>query len=216
MNKRQRKRNQKEAKRNPPQATPNTNSCPEIGPELNAKTAEQTTTESEHKKESALKNDWHRPLGIPITDWLVAFFTLVIMGSSIVYTVYAKKQWRVMRESNTINRESLYAVQRPFVTFNAVDSHVINITDPKTKQRIKIFQIGGKWENVGNTPAIDIIGAFDVMDHQSVEPTDETFLAKQQTTAIGTAVLGPKGSFNSERYLNPILSTSADCGKLGA
>ncbi len=118
MNKKHRKRDQQQTKRDPPQAYPQTDSSTEVGPKLNADTPRKTASESDGEEEVTLKSDWHRPLGIPITEWLVAFFTLVIMGSSIVYTVYAKKQWRVMRESNKINREALESVQRAFIGYH--------------------------------------------------------------------------------------------------
>jgi len=100
-----------------------------------------------------MKSDWHRPLGIPITEWLVAFFTLVIMGSSIVYTVYAKKQWKVMRESNRINRESLESVQRAFVSEAPIS--VTRIDDPKTAKIIG-WTVSFGWVNNGATPTKDM------------------------------------------------------------
>jgi hypothetical protein len=95
MNKKHRKCNQQQTKRNSLQTDSQTNSSTEVGPKLNTNPPSKTATESTHEKEIPLKSDWHRPLGIPITEWLVAFFTLVIMASSIVYTVYARKQWKV-------------------------------------------------------------------------------------------------------------------------
>jgi len=44
--------------------------------------------------------------------------TLVIAASSIYYTKYAKRQWKVMRESNEISRKALESVQRAFVLFS--------------------------------------------------------------------------------------------------
>src|SRR5260370_24128262 len=110
MNKKNRKRNQQQAERSPTQADLPTNRGTEVSPKLNADSSDKTASESNQKDAVTLKNDWHRPLGIPITEWLVAFFTLVIMASSIVYTVYARKQWRVMIKSNEINREALESV----------------------------------------------------------------------------------------------------------
>lgn len=31
-----------------------------------------------------------------LADWLVAFFTLIIAAATIVYTIYARRQWQAM------------------------------------------------------------------------------------------------------------------------
>ncbi len=129
-----------------------------------------------------MKSDWHKPLGIPITDWLVAFFTLVIMGSSIVYTVYAKKQWKVMRESNRINRDTLTSVQRAFVTFQGVQFDALPVS---IKPKSMAWVFSGLVENSGVTPAINKIEYFTGSNELHGEPSEEQFIGHDKDRPIG-------------------------------
>ena len=91
MSKKNRNRDQQKTSPDSQQANSQTDGGTKIGPKLDSatsKTAAQNTTQQGHPTQY---QDWHRPLGIPITEWLVAFFTLVIMSSSIVYTIYARE-----------------------------------------------------------------------------------------------------------------------------
>jgi len=189
MNKKHRKQNQQQAKRNPPQADSPTNSGTEVGPKLNADSSDKTAGESNRKEAVTLKSDWHRPLGIPITEWLVAFFTLVIMASSIVYTVYAKKQWRVMRQSNEINREALESVQRAFVT-----GRITGQVRTTNMDSTHAWEIDITLENSGTTPAIDTVTYYNSKAKTiTEEPTEELF--KGVDTAFSPAfTIAPKGT----------------------
>jgi hypothetical protein len=159
-----------------------TNGGAEVGPELNAETADEATSKPGPKEEPSLSNDWHKPLGIPITEWLVAVFTLVIMASSIVYTVYAKKQWKVMRESNEINRESLESVQRAFVNYLRSDMSTGRANLPKGKH-VDFIDMAPVWQNSGNTPAIGITTLVGAAEREE-EPTEDEFLSATQIPKI--------------------------------
>src|ERR1035438_8116299 len=93
--------NQGQSNTNPEQTAPQTVFQPVVRPELDAGASSGTEKPTTYEIHPSSQRDWHRPLGIPITEWFVAFFTLVIMASSIVYTVYAKRQWRVMNATLT-------------------------------------------------------------------------------------------------------------------
>lgn len=90
---------------------------------------------------------------------------IVALAAGIGVLVIYICQLSAMRESNTINRESVEVAQRAFVAFKGVDS---NLT------------IGGQWQfqaefqNNGNTPANDVVAGFhaDVLDQ---EPSDSVF-----------------------------------------
>ena len=106
--------------------------------------------------------DWHKPLDIPITEWLVALFTLVIMVSSIVYTVYARKQWRIMRESNNINREGVEAVQRAFVSFRP-EVQPFYKTDKDGSTKVVAWEFAVPLKSSGATAPKDLL------DHVFIE-----------------------------------------------
>jgi hypothetical protein len=134
--------------------------------------------------------DWHRPLDIPITEWLVAFFTLVIMVSSIVYTVYAKRQWKVMRESNKITRDSLISVQRAFVAFSQIKYNRFDNPIPTGEQ----WTFDGEFINSGTTPAIQAVQRF-VVDELPNGLSEDRFAGdfSEQKSNVGT--VGPKAPY---------------------
>ena len=199
MNKPYRKSNQQKPKRDPLQASSQIDSSSEVGPKLDTNSPEKTANESDNEKETTLKNDWHRPLGIPITEWLVAFFTLVIMGSSIVYTVYAKKQWRVMRESNRINHEALTSVQRAFVTYQTAKMQ--RMKRNLAKNAPHYWEISAIIENSGTTPAISVITSFQAKSGLSVEPNEELFKGNGKDMSppgtVGSKVLEDVGPIST-------------------
>jgi hypothetical protein len=47
-----------------------------------------------------------------LTDWLMAFFTFVLAATTIVFTVYAKRQWREMHDAGTQTDRIIAADER--------------------------------------------------------------------------------------------------------
>jgi hypothetical protein len=189
--------NQTKTNRDSGNAKPPTDGSTVVRPELNAEATKEAKADAECKKEPTLKNDWHRPLGIPITEWLVAFFTLVIMASSIIYTVYAKKQWKVMRESNKTNREALVSVQRAFVF---VGGNVRPNTFGDTLHGITAFTLRFTWENSGATPANPAIQHFSFQAMPGKMPDNFGFpdLWAPNATQITTpTAIGPHGTVDT-------------------
>ncbi|HEY6764999.1 MAG TPA: hypothetical protein VI386_09515 [Candidatus Sulfotelmatobacter sp.] len=83
------------------QATVPSAGKPEVNPKFNAEPPGGTQQGTTYEIHPSTKSDWHKPLGIPITDWFMAVFTLIIMASSILYTVYARRQWKVANATLT-------------------------------------------------------------------------------------------------------------------
>jgi hypothetical protein len=77
--------------------------------------------------------------------------TLVIAGSGIYYTKYAKRQWKAMHESNEINRENVESVQRALVFFSGQTGIAKRITGT----RVSTLTILVPWLNTGVTPATE-------------------------------------------------------------
>src|SRR6267154_4222110 len=183
---------QQESNENPLETNGPPFSNAKISPELNTQAPQKATSETKNEEEPTVNRDWHKPLEIPITEWVTAFFTCVIMVSSIFYTVYAKRQWKVMRESNAINRESLESVQRAFISFHQIEAS--RLTGPDNFDE-HYWKFTADFENGGTTPAIDAISTFGIQDFPS-EPTEEqfqgkvgtfqrTYIAPKATTSIG-------------------------------
>lgn len=89
-----------------------------------------------------------------ISDILMILFTAAIAGSTIWYTIYAKRQWRAVLDSNQINREALISVQRSFVAFPPEIS-IVRAIDEKTR-RTKSWLFYLPVENSGTTPTRDM------------------------------------------------------------
>jgi hypothetical protein len=187
----------------PLQANSQTDGRTEVSPELDTNAPKETASKPEDGEEIPLKSDWHKPLDIPITEWLVAFFTLVIMASSIVYTVYARRQWKVMRESNKISRNSLESVQRAFVSTRRVE--VTPIPDKQPNQ-VAGVQIDIGWENNGTTPAKSLTQHISTKWDDKPLPSDfgfpDEWMAGNEHTSKPT-YLGPKGSLGGGIFIVP-------------
>jgi hypothetical protein len=180
----------------PLETHPQTDGSTKVSPELNTQAARQTKEAATDTKEPAMK-DWHKPLGIPITDWVVALLTVVIAGSSIIYTVYAKRQWKVMQESNEINRESLTSVQRAFVSFQRFEYFRLQDAD---NPNVHNWDVLADFDNNGATNATDVIGILQIQE-LSAEPTDEQF--RGPYTHFPAIAIPPKAT-RAERIPRPI------------
>jgi hypothetical protein len=93
-----------------------------------------------------------------LSEALMIIFTAVIACSTIVYTLYAKRQWQVMGEqlkaankSAEIASETLVASERAWVLFDSVDlKKTLRSPDGKRAAYQVIFR------NFGKGPATDV------------------------------------------------------------
>ena len=140
--------------------------------------------------------------------WM-GFTSLIISGALAIIGVIAlciyHRQLNALIESNEINHESLYAVQRAFIAFDGIGQQVVHLTAPKTKDtKGKAFQLNAKWQNVGNTPAIDVVAVFGVAEQQRDEPTEEMFIGAGRELPMWSAAVGPKSPLSSHDLYEPM------------
>jgi hypothetical protein len=113
------------------------------------------------------------------------------MSSSIVYTIYAKRQWRVMKESNEINRDALQSVQRAYVNFSTtIDINVM--FDPIT-HKVDSWNFMIPVENSGTTPTRGMTAHVERYESKGKMPDDFAF---PDTPGVPSQliVLGPKAN----------------------
>ncbi len=125
--------------------------------------------------------------------------TIAIAVSSIVYTKYAKRQWKAMNDSNIINREALESVQRAFMTCGDINQNR-NSTHNGDGSYSSVWTFWMPCVNTGTTPANVIAQAF-ATDYISDEPTDEQF--KSAEIGRQTAAVGPRSSRNVGNFKDP-------------
>jgi hypothetical protein len=119
-------------------------------PETDAKAfraAPKRKKETDTDDDVATNNPRHAKPGIGWDRWIELFFTAAIVGATVVNVYVANRQWTTMLESNTINRESFNAVQRPFVFAKGVS---IGQNMPG------YWEFAVRAENSGSTPTRDL------------------------------------------------------------
>lgn len=118
---------------------------------------EENAVEDQKTPADSGRPGWRKPLGIPVTEWLIALFTLVIMGSTIAYTTYARHQWKVMTASNQINLEALMISRRAFVYFPGFKNAPGTVEQRTTSlAHAKSAELTMALENSGETPALRV------------------------------------------------------------
>jgi len=114
-----------------------------------------------------------------------------------------------MIESNKISRQSLYSVQRAFITMSKVDTEMPTYTSyvNKSMKPATFIETTAHWENAGNTPAIGVITAIGSVQ-QRQELTEEEFafafdksVPPQLTT---TSSIGPGAVLDSSTLRQPM------------
>lgn len=132
------------------------------------------------------RNLWHEVL------WSKAFWTFaatVVMAiATAVYAIYASRQWRAMRDSNEINRQSLIAVQRAFVTYNGVN---LDSARKSIKTQELTWMFSAILDNNGATPATNKIQYFTADNTLGNEPSEEEFVGEAKGYGVGGG-FGPK------------------------
>ncbi len=123
---------------------------------------------------------------ITIAEAGMLLLTLAIAVSSGIYTLYAKRQWKVMTESNRINRTATVIANRAWAKPSFVGPE---------PDLIKIKELSFPWkvENIGNTPTgpmtIDVV--LEIVDVKK-EPS---FEYSSKHTHMITGTLFPKEEF---------------------
>ena len=153
--------------------------------------------EPEQKK--SLRRSWK-------TSGPVAKFTVVFAGIAALATVtYAgitgwqlylmRSQLKALLESNEINREALYSVQRAFVAAHKYTSELATYTDiDKTGKPVTVVETTAHWENIGNTPAIDVRMMFGSLQQKDDELSEEQFVGLNliSSASLTTSAIAPK------------------------
>jgi hypothetical protein len=127
--------------------------------------------------------------GMPPDNKLMACFTGVIALCTLVYAFVSYFQLRALLDSNTINRESVQAVQRAFVRWDSFSIRPHVRSGPKGEEQY--LDVLTNWENSGATPATEAIDYYRV-DELPGEPDGEIFWG-DKGSPHNTNYLGPKG-----------------------
>jgi hypothetical protein len=127
------------------------------------------------------------------SNFWIAAATVAIAATTIAYTVYARRQWRAMLDSNTFSQKSLEAVQRAFVQWNGFTIQGVLKRFPYGDQRFLIMQ--NNWQNSGSTPATGVIHYFHIAELPD-EPSDEIFQGQIKSIKDVTYI-GPKGALSA-------------------
>lgn len=108
-----------------------------------------------------------------LAEWAMVCFTLVIAATTVVYTIYSRRQWSALLESNAINRESLQSVQRAYISYQGIRENTLY---ERTAGAMKFFgfQFFADTLNSGNTPA-GIIDQYFNIKKLPDEPTEVEF-----------------------------------------
>jgi hypothetical protein len=104
--------------------------------------------------------------------------------ASVVYFL----QLTALVDSNQISRQSLQSVQRAFMNFDNITVHILAVGEKENTEPAGIF--GAKFENVGTTPANNVI-PFLGIERLPSEPDGTKFIGKN-AEPLHTYV-GPKG-----------------------
>ena len=103
---------------------------------------------------------------------IAALATVTYAGVTGWQLYLMKGQLRALLESNEINREALYSVQRAFVASQKYTSELATFTNiDKTGKPVTVIETTAHWENIGNTPAIDARLMFGSLSQRRIPGT---------------------------------------------
>jgi len=125
------------------------------------------------------KHGWIRP-----ANFIVGIFTLIALG---VYTLYTREQVEQSKRANMIAQAALVEANRPYVVWSGF--HITRIINPVTK--IGDWRIGTEAQNVGNTPASNVIyyPCDPIILEGEASPNIE---CKRSEATQGGSVIGPR------------------------
>jgi len=158
----------------------------------------EQSIEPEHKK--SLRRSW-KSSG-PVAKLTVIFAGMAALAT-LAYALFSGWQLKVMSgqlaallESNKINRESLYSVQRAFVAMQKQTAELATYTDiKKTGKPVTVVETTAHWENIGNTPAIGVVMVFGSVNQQQ-ELTEEQFMVSNLGN-VTHATIAPKETMDA-------------------
>lgn len=130
--------------------------------------------------------------------WKLAIEALTLLAV-IWYASEAHKQSGRMLESNQINRESLYSVQRAFITSTKPTTEIAEydvVNGVRRQKPLKLIEFTYHWENVGSTPAIGIVTSVGKVE-QPDDITEQEFITTAVDRSTARSALGPKGILDS-------------------
>ena len=143
---------------------------------------------------------WRRISGQLLIDG-----ALLVVGI-VVASIY-HGQLTQMIDSNKLNGEALYSVQRAFISSQKYTTELATYTtiNGKPVKPITYIEVTAHWENVGSTPAIGVLTIFGSgqLNH---EITEEEFLGKTTLTgkSLSTSAIPPKATLDSATLRQPL------------
>ena len=130
-------------------------------------------------------------------NWQLVLELMVFAVGVKVACIYSH-QLKAMLDSNEINRDSLYSVQRPFIISHGIKKKMNTITNPDGMRK-KSFEFTTEWENAGNTPAVGVVSLLGVV-MQEDELTEPEFMGTAFDKSVlkaASSMIGPKAPFES-------------------
>jgi hypothetical protein len=124
---------------------------------------------------------------------MIAICTGVIMLATLAYGVVSFFQLSAISDANRINRESVQAIQRAFLSFQST-SMLPSLRHEQNGSIIPYIKLRLSWENSGNTPAINVVGRFSIEELPNA-PTGKVFLGD---VPMYKNYIGPKGTLAQE------------------
>jgi hypothetical protein len=122
--------------------------------------------------------------------WMLGVNTLTLFAV-IWYACVATQQRNAMIESNQINRDALYSVQRAFIASKNFDQ-ILNLYDFTNEKSVRMLGATAHWENIGNTPAIGVMVGFGSIQ-QDADLSEEQFTSiKGSEEFFRPSALNPK------------------------
>ena len=97
--------------------------------------------------------------------------------------------------------ESFGSVQRAFIKLGAINNtHALERTNLGTQG---LWLDSVMWENIGNTPAVGVVGAFSVDELPNGEPDGEIFLGSKVPDHLTSFTIGPRSQQQSGQLRKP-------------
>jgi hypothetical protein len=134
---------------------------------------------------------WHTIKDPKSSGGIVVICTGVIALATVINGFISYFQWSAVSDANRINKESVQAVQRAFVTLNSFATGQLTKGD-SAGGNTRYVEVTSNWENSGTTPAIGVMCSF-VVDELPKGPTDEKFIA-MSAPPTSSSYIGAKGS----------------------
>jgi hypothetical protein len=139
------------------------------------------------------KSEKNKDRGLQLVLLGISFLTLLAVTW---YAWVATQQRNAMIGGNRISQDALYSVQRAFVAQQKPTTELATYTNlEKTEKPSTVIETTAHWENIGNTPAIDVVTLFASVQQQN-ELTEEEFLGKNliDASSFNAATLAPRGT----------------------